>query len=768
MNACRLTTLVLPLLWSFLQAVAFADFKPVSVRVQDHTYWVGQRVPFFVELRAKGTFSGAASFSLPQLPRAVILKVGNPVVSSEKSGGDSIFVQTHEFALFSQKSGTVEVPAFEVRFHYHQGFAGPVKDQVAHAPASSIRIKRPPGSSDHDYLVTTSSLKITETWEPQPGSTRPGAIFHRTITQEANELSGMALAPPPESALDGIRAYAQSPEVTDRTERGAFRGRRIDRITYTMQSPGVWTLPAIKYVWWDPQKGRFGSMTLPATSFEVAALPASETVEEPWGQSRCWAIGLSLGVVFTALVVWQRRRVMHCVQQAWRSWNPPERNASRRLLRACHRNDPKAAETSWLEWENWQAADFQPTPSLRAAVIDLQGHLYGQRRPTAWRGTELARAFREQRATNSPFAASRTAKLPKLNPATFAEKLLAAFTIVVVLGVAQSRAADPLPSWNDTDVKKAIVSFVGTVTTDGSPRFVPPADRIVTFDNDGTLWAEQPMYFQLFFVLDRVKALAPQHPEWTTKEPFVSILKGDIRSALAGGDRAILQLVMATHAGMTTGQFEKLVKDWIATAKHPITKRPFTEMVYQPMLELLVYLRANKFKTFIVSGGGVEFMRPWAEQVYGIPPEQVVGSSVKMKYEIANGKPVLLRLPEIDFIDDKEGKPVGIQKFIGRRPIAAFGNSDGDLQMLQWTTADGSPRLAVIIHHTDADREWAYDRESHVGRLDKALIEANRRGWIVVDMKRDWKCVFPWEKARAGLSFRGVVPSEIAAGDELP
>jgi len=307
-------------------------------------------------------------------------------------------------------------------------------------------------------------------------------------------------------------------------------------------------------------------------------------------------------------------------------------------------------------------------------------------------------------------------------------------------------AADPLASWNDTASKKAIVTFVERVTKSGSPDFVPPAERIATFDQDGTLWAEQPMYFQFFFALDRVKALAPQHPEWKEKEPFASLLKGDVKGALAGGDRALLEIVMATHAGMTTEEFAHTVKEWIATARHPKTGRLFTEMVYQPMLELLAYLRANGFKTFIVSGGGIEFMRPWTEKVYGIPPEQVIGGSIKTKFELRDGKPVLVRLPEINFIDDREGKPIAINQHIGRRPIAAFGNSDGDLQMLQWTTAGSGARFALLVHHTDAEREWAYVRASPIGRLDKALDEAQAKGWTVVDMKNDWKIIFPFEK----------------------
>ena len=309
-------------------------------------------------------------------------------------------------------------------------------------------------------------------------------------------------------------------------------------------------------------------------------------------------------------------------------------------------------------------------------------------------------------------------------------------------GLATAQTRDPLPSWNDGKAKQSIIAFVAQVTKAGSPGFVPPEERIAVFDNDGTLWAEQPIYFQLFFALDRVKALAPQHPEWKDREPFASLLKGDVKAALAGGEHAILEIVMATHAGDTTEEFETVVKDWIATARHPTTKRPYTDMVYQPMLEVLAYLRAHGFKTFIVSAGGVEFMRPWAEKVYGVPPEQVIGSSIKVKYELRDGTPVLVRLPEPDFINEKEGKPVAIHQYIGRRPIAAFGNSDGDLQMFQWTTAGQGPRFALYIHHTDAEREWAYDRESSIGRLDKGLDEARSKSWTVVDMKQDWKVIY--------------------------
>jgi len=321
--------------------------------------------------------------------------------------------------------------------------------------------------------------------------------------------------------------------------------------------------------------------------------------------------------------------------------------------------------------------------------------------------------------------------------------------LVVLLALAGSsgiaRAADPLPSWNDGPHKQAIVSFVEKVTTQGSPDFVPVDQRIATFDNDGTLWCEKPLPVQLYFALDRVKTLAPEHPEWKDQEPFASLLKGDLKTAAAGGEHAIVELLMATHAGMTTDDFEKITKDWIATAKHPKTDRLFTEMVYQPMLELLTYMRANGFKTFIVSGGGIAFMRPWAEKTYGIPPEQIVGSSIKTKFELQDGKPVLVRLPEVDFIDDKAGKPVGINEHIGRRPIAAFGNSDGDLEMLQYTGAGSGARFCLYVHHDDAVREYAYDRKDRLAKLDKGLDEAAAKGWTVVSMKDDWKRVFPSE-----------------------
>ena len=319
-------------------------------------------------------------------------------------------------------------------------------------------------------------------------------------------------------------------------------------------------------------------------------------------------------------------------------------------------------------------------------------------------------------------------------------------TLVVLLSLATlARAqADPLPSWNDGPNKRALVEFVTGVTKEGSPDFVPVAQRIATFDNDGTLWSEQLIYFQFAFALDRVKALAPRHPEWKTEQPFKAVLDGDSKALLASGEKGLAEVIMTTHAGMTTDEFTRTVAAWLATAKHPTKKRLYTELVYQPMLELLAYLRANDFKTFIVSGGTVEFMRAFAEKVYGIPPEQVVGTSFVTKFQMnGSGVPVLMREPKIEFVDDGPGKPVGIQRFIGRRPILAFGNSDGDQQMLQWTAAGTTARFMGLVRHTDAEREWAYDRESHIGKLDRALDEAIARKWVVVDMKQDWKVIYP-------------------------
>jgi phosphoserine phosphatase len=316
---------------------------------------------------------------------------------------------------------------------------------------------------------------------------------------------------------------------------------------------------------------------------------------------------------------------------------------------------------------------------------------------------------------------------------------------VLPVGRPAHAVEDALPSWNDTAPKKAIVAFVQRVTTAGSPDFVPAPERIAVFDNDGNLWAEQPAYFQLLFVIDRVKALAPQHSEWQTKEPYASLLKGDMKGVMASGEAGIAELLAATHAGMTTDEFSRTVADWLATARHPKTGRPYTDMVYQPMLELLAYLRANGFKTFIVSGGGIEFMRPWTERAYGIPPEQVVGTTGGLAFEMKDGVPVIRKLPTLVLNDDKEGKPVGIQRHIGRRPVFASGNSDGDLAMLQWTCLAGGARFCLYLHHTDAEREWAYDRESHIGKLHKGLDEAAERGWTVIDMKDDWKRVFPFQ-----------------------
>lgn len=315
--------------------------------------------------------------------------------------------------------------------------------------------------------------------------------------------------------------------------------------------------------------------------------------------------------------------------------------------------------------------------------------------------------------------------------------------VLMVLLSTQLFADAPLPSWQDSSSKKAIISYVEAVTTPGSADFVPKSERIAVFDNDGTLWSEQPAYFQLSFAIDRIKILASKHPEWKKQQPFKAVLENDMNALTQSGEKGLLQLIMASHANMTTDEFNRIVSEWLKSETHPRFKRPYTELVYQPMLEVLHYMRQHGFKTYIVSGGGIEFVRVFSEQVYGIPPEQVVGSSIKTEFSIQDGKPMLLRLPEIDFIDDKAGKPVGINRHIGRRPIAAFGNSDGDLQMLQWSATSKAKSLQVLVHHTDNKREWAYDKDSHIGKLDKAMVEAKKHKWIVVDMRDDWKTIYP-------------------------
>lgn len=326
-------------------------------------------------------------------------------------------------------------------------------------------------------------------------------------------------------------------------------------------------------------------------------------------------------------------------------------------------------------------------------------------------------------------------------PITFISRLLVVF--FVLDSAVQASDADPLPSWNDTPTRSAIIEFVECAKSDGCIKWIPPEQRIVVFDNDGTLWAEQPVYFQLLFAMDRIRQLAESHPEWKTEQPYQAVLENDQKALASSGEQGIAKIIAATHAGMTTEEFAEIVRDWLKTARHPVKKKPYTDLVYQPMLEVLEYFRANDFKTYIVSGGGVEFIRVFAEEVYGIPPEQVLGSSIVTKFEMRDGVPVLVRESELNFINDKAGKPVGINQVIGRRPVAAFGNSDGDLQMLQWTTAGEGSRLGVIIHHTDAEREWKYDRQSHIGKLDEALQQAPEKKWTVVDMQQDWKVIFP-------------------------
>ncbi len=317
-----------------------------------------------------------------------------------------------------------------------------------------------------------------------------------------------------------------------------------------------------------------------------------------------------------------------------------------------------------------------------------------------------------------------------------------------LLGTAAFAQEDPLPSWNDGPTKQAIIDFVSAATTEGGPDWIAPGDRIATFDNDGTLWSEQPMYFQGMFINDRIKALAADNPDWASTMPFKAVLDGDMATLGAAGEKGLVELLGATHAGMTNEEFEAIVKDWIATARHPRFDRPYTDLVFQPMLEVLDYLRENDFQTWIVSGGGIDFMRPWAEAVYGIPPWQVIGSQIDVAYNDKDGPPRFDREPGVFFVDDKEGKPVGILRHIGREPVIAFGNSDGDYQMLEYVTAGDGPDLGLIVHHTDAAREWAYDRDSHIGTLARALDDAPKEGWQVIDMAKDWKVIYPFETAQ--------------------
>lgn len=315
--------------------------------------------------------------------------------------------------------------------------------------------------------------------------------------------------------------------------------------------------------------------------------------------------------------------------------------------------------------------------------------------------------------------------------------------LLFLVAMASGAHAKDLASWQDTASRQAIIEFVKKTTKKSSPDFVHEDERIAVFDNDGTLWAEQPIYFQAAFAFDRIKQMAPQHPEWNTTEPYASVLKGDIKGALAGGTPAVSKIMLASHGNISSDDFSAAVSNWLATAKHPTTGLPYNKMVYQPMLELLDYLRKNGFKTYIVSGGGIDFMRVFAQNTYGIPPEQVVGSSLQAKYSVVNGVPTITKAPDLGFYDDKEGKPVGIYQHIGRRPVFAAGNSDGDYQMLEWTTAGTGTRFGMLVHHTDADREWAYDRNSPIGELNKGLTDAPTKGWLLVDMKKDWKVIYP-------------------------
>ncbi|ADJ27810.1 BatD family protein [Nitrosococcus watsonii] len=406
----------------FLAAVlligpATADVDPVTVRIPKEEAWVGQRAPFFVQVKATGSFVGATSFSIPQVPRSVIVKMGNPIVSSKDIDGESWFVQTHEFALFSQATGAVEIPSFEVRFANRDGFTGPPKDHIGQTPALKFEIKQPPGREYEGFLVTADKIEVTESWNPQPGPAKQGDIFRRTITQKADQMTGMALPPPPTNAPKGIRTYLGKAEVADKSERGKFTGMRRDTVTYVLQQPGMLSVPAIKYVWWNPKIEQYGSTTLPTVSFKVAASPAPSAVAQSSQRNYRWATWLLLlAVLVCAVVAWQHCRVDNWLREIWRSLNPPKRVAARKLLNASRRDNAVEAEAAWLTWQNTQPLKSKLSPRLHAAAIELQDYLYGPTNRAAWRGKELAQAFREQLNRNSSSPSSRPADLPLLNP----------------------------------------------------------------------------------------------------------------------------------------------------------------------------------------------------------------------------------------------------------------------------------------------------------------------------------------------------------------
>lgn len=408
--------LILLLMSSLSRGLVAAEVEPARIQIKEQNWWVGQQVPFTVQLLAPGSFSGAAVFSLPEIPRVVIIKTGSPVVSSEEIEGKTWFVQTHDFALFSQQSGTVTIPEFMVRFSHKDGFTGPVHEQSAQVPAVQVKIERPPGSSAQDFLVTTDSFKLKERWDPQPGSAEQGAVFHRTITQEADQVTGMALAPPPEDVPEGVRLYPGQPTVTDKTERGDFIGTRIDTLTYQMQQAGTWTLPAIKYQWWDPEKKAFGYQTLPAVTFQVKATTTAEA-EAPVAQSKqtiyIWG---AVVLLVLGLMVWQWGRIRGLSERIKQRWNPPTRVAARKLLAGCRKNDARATEAAWQEWQNSQGTAMVLSSDLQSALRELQRTLYGASPVNDWQGAKLAQAFRAYLRMKEEAAPDHRCELPLLNP----------------------------------------------------------------------------------------------------------------------------------------------------------------------------------------------------------------------------------------------------------------------------------------------------------------------------------------------------------------
>ncbi len=661
---------------------------------------------------------------------------------------------TRNYRIAPMVPGKVTLPAQEVLVTYADPETSqPVTAKLRTDPVT-LNAVVPEGAEGLDPFIAARSLELKQSIEGQPGAMKPGDSVTRTVTATVAGVSPMFLPGLLRAvSVTGVAAYPDEPAVAETDARGVVGGSRTERVTLVAEHGGGGELPPVAIDWFNLSTGQVETARVDGVAIAVDGPPARSAEPRDW---RAIALAALAGLLALALLAWLLRRALPPLTR-WLRARRAQRLASEAhayalLRRAVARRDHAGLRPALDVWAGRLAgADPRLHPLVQAALTALGAARYGGGTAGDAAGAWRALAAALPAARRGAATARARAALPPLNPCSIPAPIggtmltrMFALALATLTAALPAAAQDSLPSWNEGPAKAAILDFVADVTTPGTADFVPVAERIAVFDNDGTLWIEQPMYVQGVFAFDRVKDLAPQHPEWKSQQPFKAALEGDKATLADAGEKGIVTLIMATHAGMTVEQFAADVTDWLATAQHPRFQRPYTRLIYQPMVELLEYLRANGFKTFIVSGGGVDFMRPWTESTYGIPPEQVVGSSIKSGFAMQDGKPVLTKLPEIEFIDDKEGKPSGIHRFIGRRPIAAFGNSDGDLQMLQWTTI-GAPgrRFGLIVHHDDAQREYAYDRDSHVGRLDKALDAAPAAGWTVVSMKNDWREVFP-------------------------